>query len=133
MEPRLEVAEHLLSVLEELTRLEPLFHAAASHATPQRFENLVAPEFWETGASGRRYSREFALDVLTSRQQEPAEEAWQTSGFHVSEIAPGGYLLTYTLHQPDRVTRRATLWRNTDGAWQAVYHQGTVVEDSNGQ
>lgn len=128
--PRLVVAEHLVPVLKELTRLEPLFHAAARDATPQRFEELVAPEFWETGASGRRYSRAYALGVLESRSSDPAEAAWRTEGFHVSEIAPGHYLLTYTLYQSGRVTRRATLWRRTDGNWKAVYHQGTVVQGS---
>lgn len=129
MEPKLAVAGHLVPVLDELRRLEPLFHAAAPGAMPQRFEDLVAPEFWEVGASGRRYSREYVLEVLESRPRDPAEDAWQTSDFHVSEIAPGHYLLTYTLSQPERLTRRATLWRHTEGKWQAVYHQGTVVQE----
>lgn len=128
IEPHLVVAAHLVPVLEELTRLEPLFHAAARDATPRQFEDLVADEFWETGASGRRYSRAYALQVLESRGSDPAEAMWRTDGFHVSEIAPAHYLLTYTLRQPGRVTRRATLWRHVDGAWKAVYHQGTVIQ-----
>lgn len=88
----------------------------------------MAPEFWEVGASGRRYSREFALQVLRERQRDPHEHLWQTSDFHLSEVAPGNYLLTYTLRQPDRLTRRVTLWRIMSGTWKAVYHQGTVVQ-----
>ncbi len=130
MEPRLIVPASLIPVLDELKALEPLFHAAARDATPQKFEDLVAPEFWEIGASGRRYSREFALGVLSERQREPAAEEWQTNEFHVSEIAPGNYLLTYTLRQPGRVTRRATLWRKQGERWQAVFHQGTVVAEA---
>jgi hypothetical protein len=129
MEPNLVVAERLVPVLEELRRLEPLFHAAALNATVQQFEELVAPEFWEVGASGRRYSREFALSVLKARQRDPSEQEWEATGFHVSEVAPDNYLLTYTLRQPGRVTRRATLWRKTGGKWKAVYHQGTVVQE----
>jgi hypothetical protein len=129
MEPKLVVPEQLVPVLDELKRLEPLFHAAASSATPQHFEELVAPEFWEIGASGRCYSREFVLKVLFERQRDPAEDFWETSGFHVSEVAPDTYLLTYTLQQPRRLTRRATLWRKTSGGWKALYHQGTVVQE----
>ena len=129
MEPDLAVADELVPVLKELMRLEPLFHAAARDATPQRFEELVAPEFWEVGASGRRYSREFVLGVLCSRQRDPSEDDWKTSEFHVSEVAPDIYLLTYTLQQPGRITRRMTLWRRVGGQWKAVYHQGTVVQE----
>lgn len=128
MEPTLSVPDNLVPVLKELIRLEPLFHAAAAEATPRRFEELVAPEFWEIGASGRRYSREFALNVLSSRQGDPAEDNWKTSEPHLFEVAPDNYLLTYTLHQPGRITRRATLWRRVRGNWKAVYHQGTVVQ-----
>lgn len=129
-EPLLVVPEKLVPVLEELQRLEPLFHAASGEATPQKFEALVAPEFWEVGASGRLYSRAFALAVIKARKRDPAEDAWETKGFHVTEIADDNYLLTYTLVQPGRVTRRATLWRRSAGAWRAVYHQGTVVADA---
>jgi hypothetical protein len=35
-------------------------------------------------------------------------------------------LLTYILVQPDRITRRSTLWRHTNNGWQILYHQGTI-------
>ena len=129
MEPLLVTPPELQTVLQELTHLEPLFHAAAPDAAPQHFDALVAPEFWEVGASGRRYSRAFARDALLSRPCVPTDANWRTSGFHVSEIATAIYLLTYTLHQPHRDTRRATLWRRSGGGWQATYHQGTVVQE----
>jgi hypothetical protein len=37
------------------------------------------------------------------------------------------YLVTYTLAQGERVTRRATLWERAAGGWRAIYHQGTLV------
>jgi hypothetical protein len=129
MEPELIIPERLQPVLEELRRLEPLFHAANPDASPEKFEELVAPQFWEIGASGRRYSRDFALSVLKERQRKPVEEEWETKDFHVLEIALDNYLLTYTLVQPGRVTRRATLWRRHPGGWKAIYHQGTVVAE----
>jgi len=80
------------------------------------------------GASGRRYSREFILDTLETRRLQPIEDIWETRGFHCLEVAPGNYLVTYTLHQGARVTRRATLWRRTVAGWKVLYHQGTVVD-----
>lgn len=128
--PQLLLSEGDASVLAGLLCLEPTFHGAAWNATPEKFEALVTPDFWEIGASGRCYSRAFALVVLRERQQMPSEADWAMSEGHVAEVAPGLWLLTYRLAQPGRVTRRATLWRRAGAGagWQAVFHQGTVVQ-----
>ena len=118
----------LLAVLEELKQREPVFHHPELGATRRDYENMTDPEFWEVGASGRRYSREFVLDTLASRAPDPEESKWLTRDFQCREIAADNYLITYTLFQGPRVTRRATLWRRTAGGWQVLYHQGTLVE-----
>jgi hypothetical protein len=111
----------LLPVLEELRRREPIFHVPA-------FETAMAPDYWEVGASGRRYSREFILDFL---QQNPPVDAasagWRSSDQNVRRLGPGTYLFTYTLCQRDRVTRRATIWQAAPDGWRVLYHQGTIV------
>ena len=91
------------------------------------FDRLVAPGFWETGATGRRYSRVFARQVLAQRPGRPDPGTWQTDQHHLQRVSEDVWLLTYRLRQPGRVTRRMTLWRREAGRWQAVYHQGTVV------
>lgn len=128
MEPALTVPEALAPILEQLKQLEPLFHAGHPDANLQQFDALVAPGFWEVGASGNRYSRAFVLEVLAGRIESPDTASWRTEGFWVTELGPDNYLLTYTLHQPDRVTRRASIWRRTPAGWQVVYHQGTVAQ-----
>ena len=116
-----------LAVRDELLRLEPLFHRPELGTTRRDFERMTAPGFWEVGASGRRYSREYVLNILDQRSGSPADDPWQVDGFHCVELAADQYLATYTLLQGARITRRATLWRRTADGWQAVYHQGTVV------
>jgi hypothetical protein len=128
MEPTLVTAAHLVPVLEELKLREPLFHRSELGATRRDFENMTDAAFWEVGASGRRYSRAFVLDTLEGRRPKSDEDRWQTKGFHCLEIAPENYLVTYTLVQAARVTRRATLWRRTKSGWKVLYHQGTVVD-----
>jgi hypothetical protein len=128
MEPTLSTAPHLLAVLEELKRREPIFHRPELGTTRADFENMTDPSFWEVGASGRRYSREFILDTLENRMLQCFEDIWETLDFHCLEIAPENYLVTYTLLQGARVTRRATLWRRTSSGWKILYHQGTVVD-----
>lgn len=91
---------------------------------------MTAEDFWETGASGRRYSRQFVLDELERRRDAPHADVWEISGFHCRKLSEDVYLLTYTLLQDNsRLTRRATVWRKTKDGWEIVYHQGTIVQD----
>ena len=129
MEPNLVTDPNNLDVLKELMEREPIFHRPKFGTTRADFENMTEATFWEVGASGRRYSREYLLDELEKRYANQAEDEWQTSDFHCLELAVDNYLLIYTLIQGARVTRRATIWRRTAQGWKIVYHQGTVVED----
>lgn len=128
MEPSRETASDLLAVQAELIEREPLSHRPEHGTTREAFEAMTAEDFWEVGASGRRYSREFVIDTLRERHATPHKDDWQTEDFYCQEPSPGLYLLTYTLHQGARVTRRTTLWRRAKGSWVAIYHQGTIVE-----
>ena len=118
----------LLEVLEQLKQREPVFHHPEFGTTRRDYENMTDPEFWEVGASGRRYSREFVLETLENRLPDPDESKWLTRDFQCREIAADNYLITYTLKQGARITRRATLWRRTAAGWKVLYHQGTLVE-----
>jgi hypothetical protein len=129
MEPILHTEPRLADVLDELKRREPIFHRPEFGTTRADFERMTEAEFWEVGASGRRYGREYVLEEVEKRYAEPAEDDWQTRDFHCLEVAADNYLLTYTLVQGARVTRRATIWRRTGEGWKVVYHQGTVVEN----
>jgi hypothetical protein len=127
VEPTLTTDLEALTVLEELRRREPIFHKPEFGTARSDFEQMTDDSFWEVGASGRRYSREFVLDTLAGRFPQPDESSWITDEFHCLQIAADNFLLTYTLHQGLRVTRRATIWRRTTAGWKIVYHQGTLV------
>jgi len=128
MEPKLATAPELLGVLEELRQREPIFHHPELGSRRCDFESMTDANFWEVGASGRRYSREYVLNILEQRPPDPDEASWVMRDFHCREIAAENYLITYTLLQGVRLTRRATLWRKTPAGWKILYHQGTMVE-----
>jgi len=131
MEPTLTTAPGLEGVLAELSRHEPIFHRPEFGTTRADFERMTAEDYWETGASGRRYSRPFVLDGLEERFSVLHDDVWETREFHCRRLSEDTYLLTYTLLQDHaRLTRRATIWRNTAEGWKIVYHQGTIVQDS---
>lgn len=129
MEPKLVIEPKLINVLEELIKREPLFHHPEFGTSRSDFENMTEPCFSEVGASGKRYSREYVIDTLVERYKTPHEDIWETKDFHILEIAPNNYLLTYTLIQGQRITRRATIWRSVGNMWKILYHQGTVVRE----
>jgi len=116
-------------VLAELTAREPIFHRPEFGTTRADFEKMTADDFWEIGASGRRYSREFVLDTLEKRFAEPHNDVWKTSNFQCRKLGENTFLLTYTLLQNRaRLTRRSTIWRRTREGWVILFHQGTIVQ-----
>jgi hypothetical protein len=71
------------------------------------------------------------LDGLEVRFSVPHEDVWEAREFHCRRLSDDTYLLTYTLLQDcQRLTRRATIWRNTADGLEIVYHQGTIVQDA---
>jgi hypothetical protein len=90
--------------------------------------------FWEVGASGRRYGREFILANHVKVAVSASAQGCTSHDHALRELGPGHYLHTYTLNQQGRLTRRATLWRQSPSGWQILYHQGTVIlEDSDNE
>ncbi len=118
----------LVLVLDELRRREPIFHTKEFGTTPADFESVTALDYWEVGASGRRYSRDFILRTLGETPPVDAAVAgWHSSDHALRRLGSDTYLLTYTLSQGERLTRRATIWQSTNEGWRIHYHQGTIV------
>jgi len=131
MEPSLTTAPELQPIIAELSAREPIFHRPEFGTTRADFERMTTEDYWETGTSGRRYSRAAVLDGLEDRFSVPHQDVWETSEFQCRRLGQDTYLLTYTLLQDHaRLTRRATIWRQTADGWKIVYHQGTIVQDA---
>jgi hypothetical protein len=123
----------LASILEELRSREPIFHTRAFGNTRSQFEAMMSHDYWEIGASGRRYTREFILEHLERNPPVDAADAgWTTCDHAVRQLGPGIYLFTYTLAQGPRISRRATIWQQTAPGWQILFHQGTIVSGEKG-
>lgn len=113
----------------ELRAREPVFHRLEFRARREDFDRLMAPEFFEIGASGKMYSRDTVLSVLTERHSHPQVEDLCVEDFKVRQIDVQIFQATYVLLQPpDRWTRRSTLWRWDGFVWTVVFHQGTIFQ-----
>jgi hypothetical protein len=126
-----QMGPDLLGILEELANREPIFHRPELGTSRSDFERMTADDFWEVGASGRRYDRAYVLDELEKRHAAPRTDVWETTGFRCRRLAQDVYLLTYMLLQDNtRRTRRSTIWQRTPEGWKIIFHQGTTVQDS---
>lgn len=112
---------------EALAAREPIFHRPEFGTSRADFEAMVAPEFWEIGASGTRYSKALVLHTLENWHAKPVSETYVVTEFACQELAPNLYLATYQLDQAGRLSQRSTIWRHNSGVWQIVFHQGTLI------
>ena len=127
-EPFAQTGSGLGPILRELLPLEPIFHTQAFGLARVNFEKRMAPDYWEVGASGRCYSREFILEFLAKNPPVDAASAgWQCSDHAIRQLGPNTYLLTYALQQGERLTRRSTIWQKANEGWRILYHQGTIA------
>ncbi|MFD0915426.1 DUF4440 domain-containing protein [Pseudahrensia aquimaris] len=115
------------AVLQALKAREPIFHRREFGISREALEAMTDPEFWEVGASGKTYAREYVISNLLHRYQAPEPHDWPCRDFKLRQLAVDLFLLTYVLDEPDRCTRRSTIWKREEDQWKIVFHQGTVV------
>lgn len=114
---------------EEIRAREPLFHCPAFGTSHADFDRMMAPEFFEIGASGHRYSRETVLAILAERHSQPQIKNLSVTEFSVRQIDTQIFQATYILLQPpDRWTRRSTLWRWNGFEWSVIFQHGTIMQ-----
>ena len=114
--------KQVLQELEESMRLP-------ENRVPQVMSRLLADEFVEFGSSGRALTKAECLKAVQAQVPFPMT----TSDFNVQMLSASIGLVTYRVHrhsEPPLSTLRSSLWQERNGAWQLVFHQGTVVTAS---
>lgn len=116
-------------VRDELVQLENRVHWPEAGTTCVEMARWFAEDFWEVGASGRKFTLSVVLSVLEKRAAAGAANEPRTlSDVGCRALAADTFLLTYLLEQPGRVTRRSSVWRLTPDGWRMLHHQGTVAQ-----
>lgn len=110
-----------------LLELEEMLMMPVIRRSPEEVSKLLADEFIEFGASGKVWTKEQIIEEL---QNEP-EIKFTISDFDVRELAPDIMLARYRvksqLVDDNKVghSLRSSIWKQIDGHWQMVFHQGT--------
>jgi uncharacterized protein YhfF/GNAT superfamily N-acetyltransferase len=115
------------SVADELHALELALARRDEAAIPGGYEAVLAPDFAEIGASGRRWTRAEILEVLHA---DPPDPSISIEAFAVADLDPGVVLATYDTRgiAPDGTehrSRRSSIWLRGDDRWQLRFNQGT--------
>lgn len=114
---------------EDIRALEPIFHSSPVGSSREVFEAMTDESFFEVGASGRVYTREFIIDEVSRRYaSNEVDGLLDVSEFRVTSIAEEIWLATYRLTQGSRISRRSTIWSATPAGWVGLFHQGTLVD-----
>lgn len=117
------------SLKSRLYALEQELASTAARCDRARMHDLLADEFIEFGASGRRFTKQEIIGLLST---EDDFTSYELVDFTLTTLGADHALITYTIPPrkgpdgtPKPGSRRSSIWREGVTGWQLVFHQGT--------
>lgn len=121
MEPPQPLQKHIRELEERLLRPEV-------RRSPRLLDELLADEFVEFASDGAAYDKREVIDTLQSERSLHRS----LTDFRLIVLAEGVVLSTYRSSRhgssPQEAvdSLRSSIWKQRDGRWQLIFHQGTV-------
>ena len=113
----------------DLERLEEGLWRADMRFDPKRMDDILAPDFFEFGRSGRIYRREDTLDTPA----QPILARLPLMQFRArlldANVAHVTYVSAVTYEGVEELANRSSIWSRTESGWQLRFHQGTAIEN----
>ncbi|MHA5050414.1 nuclear transport factor 2 family protein [Streptomyces sp. SD15] len=97
--------------------------------SPELVGELLHPDFYEFGASGRIWDRASVIATLAA-ETGPRARPSTTSHMRGVRLATGLVHLTFDTDNNGRRAHRSSLWRLTEQGWQLYFHQGTLFRSA---
>jgi hypothetical protein len=113
--------------LDRVLELERELQTPACRADEARLRELLAPDFVEIGASGRRWDLDSVLTMLREESAEDDNDVIKLTGLAGRALAPGVVQVFWESERAGRRARRTSIWCERESGWQQVYHQGTLL------
>jgi hypothetical protein len=111
----------------ELLELEQKLALAGQALSAHEAAELIADDFIEFGVSGKVWRKS---DIVTAIASWPAIER-DVKNFAVTDLGPSTCLVTYESSSSSKGrgawshSLRSSIWRESNGKWQIIFHQGT--------
>lgn len=113
--------------MQEVLDLERELQTASTRGDEPRLRELLAPDFIEVGASGRRWDRDSVLQLLAQQADDQNSPAIKVHDLQARVVDHDLVQVFWDSDQGGLRARRTSLWRRMGGAWCQIYHQGTLL------
>ena len=114
---------------EDLRLLEEGLWRAETRFDSRWMEEVLAPDFFEFGRSGRVYTRQDTIDT----QVQPIDARLPLSYFRArlldSDVAQVTYVSAVTYDGVLELANRSSIWSRSENGWRLRFHQGTAIPD----
>ncbi len=119
---------------EHILELEKQLAAPMRRMDAETLDQLLADNFVEFGASGRRFTKQEIIALLAA---EESFTQYDLLEFEVRRLSDETVLALYRI--PARTSadgtllpgsRRSSIWTLTEGRWQLSFHQGTRIAET---
>jgi len=113
---------------EKLKKREESLWIAKTRFDNDYMEQILAPDFFEFGRSGKTYQRS---DTLSHEYRE-INATLPLKNFKIHPVSDDTVLITYISEVQDEtleIGNRSSLWIKTPTGWQLRFHQGTIVKN----
>lgn len=115
------------SEMDHVLQLELELQSPAARSNVHRLRELLASDFVEVGASGRRWDRPAILGLLAEESGEPDTAEILVEDLHARALSGDLIQVFWDSSHNGRRARRTSLWRRVGDGWEQIYHQGTVL------
>ncbi len=118
------------SLKKELVELELYLLKSDVRVSVQELDQLIHDDFLEFGGSGISFGKK---EVLRQLPQEKCPE-FSATAFELRLLSSDVAQLVYkaSMKKPSefitRYSLRSSLWKQSQGRWQLIFHQGTPCE-----
>ena len=97
----------------------------------QNLQELLDENFIEFCSSGKIYIYDSNNDTIEEIKEE--SDKWSIIEFEIKQLSDDCILATYRLVkwnlERQRESLRSSIWKNSDGKWKMIFHQGTIIRD----
>ena len=111
--------------LKDLELLEEDMWRAEVRFDHRRMDDILAPDFFEFGKSGRFCRREDTLETPAQLIKAKLPLMDFKARLLDSNVAQVTYISAVTYQGVEELARRSSIWSRTKHGWQLRFHQGT--------
>ena len=112
---------------DDMKRLEEGLWRADVRFDPKRMDDILAPDFFEFGRSGRIYRREDTLDIPAQPILAKLPLMEFSARLLDANVAHVTYVSAVTYDGVEELANRSSIWSRAGSGWQLRFHQGTAI------